>query len=171
MSQQTTEGKSRQSTEQAVAPAHLENVGRRKVVKTMVGGAATLAAYNLLPARWGAPYIESIFLPAHAATSGETDSVIGTWNIDGSSGQYMTFYANGRMTYTDEDGADDTTEGTYSISGTTISMTFAISDNDPDPASAGTTVTGEGTISDDYTTISGTMTSAGESEAFSLTKA
>ncbi|PID76975.1 MAG: hypothetical protein CSB24_03720, partial [Deltaproteobacteria bacterium] len=47
-----------------------ENDGRRKVLKTMVGGASAVAAYNLLPAKWGKPYVESIFLPAHAATSG-----------------------------------------------------------------------------------------------------
>jgi hypothetical protein len=48
----------------------LENAGRRKVVKTIVGGVSAVAAYNLLPAKWGTPIIESVFLPAHAATSG-----------------------------------------------------------------------------------------------------
>jgi len=47
-----------------------ENSGRRKVIKALVGGATTIAAYNLLPAKWGTPIIESVFLPAHAATSG-----------------------------------------------------------------------------------------------------
>ncbi len=48
----------------------LENAGRRKAVKTIVGGITTVAAYNMLPAKWGIPIIESVFLPAHAATSG-----------------------------------------------------------------------------------------------------
>ncbi|MBM9521082.1 hypothetical protein JWG39_14770 [Desulforhopalus vacuolatus] len=48
----------------------IENAGRRKAVKTIVGGVTAIAAYNLLPAKWGTPYIESVFLPAHAATSG-----------------------------------------------------------------------------------------------------
>jgi hypothetical protein len=49
----------------------LESVGRRKVVKKIVGGVTALAAYNLLPVRWGKPIIEQVFLPAHAQTSGE----------------------------------------------------------------------------------------------------
>ncbi len=48
----------------------LENAGRRKAVKTLIGGATAIAAYNLLPTKWGTPIIEQIFLPAHAATSG-----------------------------------------------------------------------------------------------------
>jgi hypothetical protein len=50
--------------------AVIENAGRRKAVKTIVGGVTAVAAYNLLPAKWGTPIIESVFLPAHAATSG-----------------------------------------------------------------------------------------------------
>ena len=48
----------------------LESAGRRKAVKTIVGGVTAVAAYNFLPAKWGAPVIESVFVPAHAATSG-----------------------------------------------------------------------------------------------------
>lgn len=48
----------------------LENFGRRKAVKTIVGGVAAVSAYHLLPTTWNAPIIEMIFLPAHAATSG-----------------------------------------------------------------------------------------------------
>jgi len=48
----------------------IESSSRRKAVKTLVGGVTALAAYNLLPAKWGTPVIEQIFLPAHAATSG-----------------------------------------------------------------------------------------------------
>lgn len=48
----------------------LGNVGRRKALKTIVGGVTALAAYNVLPSKWGTPIIEQIFLPAHAATSG-----------------------------------------------------------------------------------------------------
>lgn len=47
-----------------------ENLGRRKAVKTIVGGVTAVAAYNLLPAKWGKPIIEQVFLPAHAQTSG-----------------------------------------------------------------------------------------------------
>lgn len=48
----------------------LDNPSRRKAVKTIVGSTAAIAAYNLMPAKWGTPVIESVFLPAHAATSG-----------------------------------------------------------------------------------------------------
>jgi len=47
-----------------------EIISRRKVVKTIVGGAAAFAAYNALPAKWGTPIIEQVFIPVHAATSG-----------------------------------------------------------------------------------------------------
>lgn len=49
-----------------------ENISRRKAVKTLVGGLTAVAAYNVLPAKWGTPIIDSVFLPAHAATSGST---------------------------------------------------------------------------------------------------
>lgn len=49
---------------------NLDNPSRRKAVKTIVGSTAALAAYNMLPAKWDTPIIESIFLPAHAQTSG-----------------------------------------------------------------------------------------------------
>lgn len=49
----------------------LQNKSRRRTVKNIVGGVVALATYNLLPAKWGSPIIESIFLPAHAQTSGE----------------------------------------------------------------------------------------------------
>lgn len=48
----------------------LENQERRKLCKTIVGGVTAVTAYHYLPARWTAPLIESIVLPAHAATSG-----------------------------------------------------------------------------------------------------
>ena len=49
----------------------IESKGRRKAVKQIVGGVTGLAAYHLLPAKWETPIIESIFLPAHAQTSGQ----------------------------------------------------------------------------------------------------
>lgn len=63
----------------------LENAGRRKAVKTIVGGVTAVAAYNLLPARWGVPVIESVFLPAHAQTSGEAgDELLASYTTPGS---------------------------------------------------------------------------------------
>jgi hypothetical protein len=50
--------------------AALENAGRRKVVKTIVGGVTAVAAYHILPVNWSKPIIEQVFLPAHAQTSG-----------------------------------------------------------------------------------------------------
>lgn len=48
----------------------LADAGRRKAVKTLVSCVTVLAAYHVLPTRWETPIIESISLPAHAATSG-----------------------------------------------------------------------------------------------------
>lgn len=52
--------------------AEPKNSSRRRVVKTIVCGVGTLAAYHVLPVNWSTPVIEQIFLPAHAATSGIT---------------------------------------------------------------------------------------------------
>lgn len=49
---------------------NLESPPRRKVVKTLVAGVGTLAAYNSFPTSWSKPIIEQIFLPAVGAASG-----------------------------------------------------------------------------------------------------
>lgn len=48
--------------------------GRRKAIKLIATGVTAIAAYNILPTTWNKPIIEQVFLPAHAATSGETDT-------------------------------------------------------------------------------------------------
>lgn len=55
--------------------AQKNKTSRRTAVKTIVGGVTALAAYNVLPTKWGVPVVEQIFLPAHAATSGVTGSL------------------------------------------------------------------------------------------------
>ena len=62
--------------------ANIENAGRRKAVKTIVGGVTAIAAYNILPSKWGTPIIEQVFLPAHAATSGGTSQFVGSWAVN-----------------------------------------------------------------------------------------
>lgn len=59
----------------------IENTGRRKAVKTIVGGVTAIAAYNVLPSKWGTPIIEQVFLPAHAATSSIAYEYVGSWNV------------------------------------------------------------------------------------------
>ncbi|MDB4516109.1 hypothetical protein N9089_00770 [Crocinitomicaceae bacterium] len=49
----------------------IKSKGRRKAVKQIAGGLTALAAYHVLPAKWETPIIESIFIPAHAQTSGQ----------------------------------------------------------------------------------------------------
>jgi len=51
----------------------IENLTRRKVVKSLAAGAGALAAYHTLPVNWSTPIIEQVFLPAHAQTSGEVE--------------------------------------------------------------------------------------------------
>lgn len=48
-----------------------ESTSRRKVVKTIIGGLTAVTAYHTLPVNWSKPLIEQVFLPAHAATSGD----------------------------------------------------------------------------------------------------
>lgn len=89
----------------------IEDKGRRKAVKTIVSGVTAIAAYNLLPAKWNVPYVESVFLPAHAATSGITDdSSDDTVTIS-------TFTAHYTGTYWNVDNltVDSTLSGTYRI--------------------------------------------------------
>lgn len=49
----------------------IQDPARRKMVKTIIVGAGTLAAYHTLPTNWSTPIIDQICLPAHAATSGK----------------------------------------------------------------------------------------------------
>lgn len=65
----------------------IDSAGRRKALKTIVGGVTALAAYNVLPSKWGTPIIEQVFLPAHAATSGTVTAslTVGSSNGGGDS--------------------------------------------------------------------------------------
>ena len=50
---------------------HKINEGRRKALKKIAAGTSVLIGYSLLPEKWSLPIIQSVVLPAHAATSGE----------------------------------------------------------------------------------------------------
>lgn len=67
----------------AIESETIENRGRRKAVKTIVGGVGALAAYHTLPVNWSKPIIEQIFLPVHAQTSGEVVEDSGKGTDDG----------------------------------------------------------------------------------------
>ncbi len=109
-----------------------EDVERRKVVKGIVGGIAAVTAYSLLPARWDTPLIESVFLPAHAATSGgnsnanDGSSNKQNRNIDGR--WYLMDIETGevyeRDVYTFENGKFSGFDGygTYSVVGNTVNI-------------------------------------------------
>lgn len=49
----------------------LDDPGRRRVVKTFASGTAVIAAYHVMPVKWGRPVIKHVFLPAHAASTGD----------------------------------------------------------------------------------------------------
>ncbi len=89
-----------------------ENVERRKVVKGIVGGVSAITAYSLLPAKWNSPLIESVFLPAHAATSGSNNSInqntnngvpnnafVGTWKEEGTDDMRLTVANDGTYSW------------------------------------------------------------------------
>lgn len=61
----------------------IQNKSRRKAVKTIVGGVTAVAAYHALPAKWGTPIIEQVFLPAHAVTSGTTITGLTVTRVSG----------------------------------------------------------------------------------------
>jgi hypothetical protein len=83
---------------------HHENApsssGRRKAVKTIVGGVTAIAAYNVLPVKWGTPIIEQVFLPAHAATSGSSlhDPCEVTWVSGYQDSNTVVIEVNGYVT-------------------------------------------------------------------------
>lgn len=126
---------------------------RRKAVKTIVGGVTALAAYNMMPVKWGTPVIEQIFLPAHAATSGEqvcsADSVVGTWNVFSSGTQVGWFTLNTGGSYIDNDGET----GTWTLSNNTVTIVAE-------------TFSEVGTLSSDCSSMSGTS----DGTAFTATK-
>ncbi len=98
-----------------------ENFERRKVVKGIVGGITAVTAYSLLPARWDTPLIESVFLPAHAATSGNSKGFIGSWE-DQDSISIITFNENNTFLqkFMIDGRVGDVFSGTYTISGNTL---------------------------------------------------
>lgn len=84
------------------ASGDLQSSGRRKAVKTLVSGVVAISAYHALPTKWGAPIIEQVFLPAHAATSGETDTGSGTTNPTPTRSQHFCeLYTDGGAAYID----------------------------------------------------------------------
>lgn len=78
----------------------IENAGRRKAVKTIVGGIAAVAAFNVLPSKWGTPIIEQVFLPVHAATSGIAGTYYDRAALGGQWGRVsLTVSSNGSATF------------------------------------------------------------------------
>ena len=42
---------------------------RRKLLKSITAGAGAIAAGKIIPESWSRPLVQSVILPAHAATS------------------------------------------------------------------------------------------------------
>lgn len=133
----------------------IESKSRRKAVKTIVGGVTALAAYNMMPVKWGTPVIEQIFLPAHAATSGENvcskDAVTGTWDTtvsyDPEGGPTLIFNSDGTLGNT---GGGES--GTWSLSGGTITILTSFVEDDGARGTDNYTAT----FNSDCTSMSGT---------------
>ena len=77
--------------------AEIESTSRRKAVKTLVGGVTAVAAYNALPAKWGTPIIEQVFLPAHAVTSGMAITLALTHNSGDTSSSSVVVTISGQL--------------------------------------------------------------------------
>lgn len=141
-------------------PPTLENKSRRKAVKTIVGGVTALAAYNVMPVKWGTPIIEQVFLPAHAATSGTTlhDPCTVTHEEEGDGTD--TFLVTGYVTPPTE-GLPATIVLTPSLSGTNLTAITATTTTLADGTfSATIVVTGENDRVDVTTTVEGADGSA-----------
>ncbi|MCP4007879.1 MAG: twin-arginine translocation signal domain-containing protein, partial [Proteobacteria bacterium] len=50
------------------------NDSRRKLLKTIAAGSGAVVAGKSLPESWSKPVIDSVILPAHAATTDNNDS-------------------------------------------------------------------------------------------------
>ncbi len=89
----------------------------------------TVAAYNLLSTKWGTPIIESVFLPAHAQTSGDTTAdtsdITETWTLDDDDGCNgpITFSADGTFTGSSDCYGDQS--GTYFVSGNSVTLSLS----------------------------------------------
>jgi hypothetical protein len=106
----------------------IENAGRRKAVKAIVGGVTALAAYNVLPVRWGTPIIEQVFLPAHAATSGAS-VYSSSFDTDGETPHTFTVTITGStVTFTDENPnqSGENISGSGTLGGTIVGSNASI---------------------------------------------
>jgi hypothetical protein len=115
----------------------LENESRRKAVKTIVGGVSVLAAYHIMPVKWGTPIIEQVFLPAHAATSGS--SLNDPCTVTHTNGPEDTFLVEGFVT--------PPTEG--------LATTIVLTPTPGSPQTTTTTTLADGTFSATITIASG----------------
>ena len=67
-------------SEESIASQDTENPTRRKLIKSAVAGGAVVTAAELMPTNWTKPVIQSVVLPAHAATTMLTYTVTVTNN-------------------------------------------------------------------------------------------
>ena len=66
--------------EESSASQDSENPTRRKLIKSAVAGGVVVTAAELMPTNWTKPVIQSVVLPAHAATTMLTYTVTVTNN-------------------------------------------------------------------------------------------
>ena len=69
-----------QISEESIASQESENPTRRKLIKSAVAGGVVVTAAELMPTNWTKPVIQSVVLPAHAATTMLTYTVTVTNN-------------------------------------------------------------------------------------------
>ena len=67
-------------SEESIASQESENPTRRKLIKSAVAGGVVVTAAELMPTNWTKPVIQSVVLPAHAATTMLTYTVTVTNN-------------------------------------------------------------------------------------------
>jgi hypothetical protein len=61
-------------TKKQVSDKNIQSAKRRGALKSLGGSAAAIVAAQNLPDSWKKPLVDSIVLPAHAATTDDNDS-------------------------------------------------------------------------------------------------
>lgn len=113
-------------------------VSRRRLLKLMAITGGTIATSQLIPGEWVRPVINIGTLPAHAAGSAAaltSETIVGAWAVRGPDPGGATFWtatanfsADGTLIWVNEDESID--HGTWTLSGTTLTLDFGGGDSD-----------------------------------------
>jgi len=139
-----------------------KELSRRRLLKKLAAGSGALGAVSALPEKWRKPVVDSVILPAHAATTTAPAScngkIAGSWSVSAHSANGVvnfttTYVLSNNGTYTESGIA----AGTWSLSGNTVTLTSSGGDTltgaiTPPNCNA---MSGNGTVDNESVTWSG----------------